>query len=49
MLKPAYQVSVMCPSVHPEQDINQRYRLSGVMNKNKNKENIWEADPKPYH
>lgn len=47
MLKPAYQVSVLSPSVHPEQEFNQRYRPS-VLRK-KNQELIWEVDLKPYH
>lgn len=47
MLKSAYQVSVLYPSVHPEQDINQRDRLTLL--RNKNKQTLWEFDPNPYH
>ena len=49
MLKPAYHVSVLSPSVHPEQDINQRDRLTGLKHKSKNKQMLWEFDPNPYH
>lgn len=49
MLKPADHVSVLYPSVHPEQDINQRDRPTRLRNKNKNKQTFWEFDPNPYH
>lgn len=47
MLKSFYQVAVLCPSPHPEQEINQRNRF--LMMRNKQKETIWEFEPKPSH
>lgn len=47
MFKPAYQVAVLYSPIHPEQEINLRYRP--LMTRNKNKETIWEFESKPCH
>lgn len=47
MLKSVYQVAVLYPPTHPEQDVKQRYRLPTL--RNKTKENMWEFESKPYH